>query len=139
MKIKAEIEVDIPDDWIDLCTKYSDLFMKNYCGYWARGYQYPWGWLVYELADDNVEFEKEPDHKHAIGCAETYTFLRGTYSVDESKKVLPEHWFYVDKEAAIQAYVEGVKRWGLEWYNNGDAERYDVVIQMALLGEVRYG
>ena len=30
-------------------------------------------------------------------------------------------------------------RWGEDWFSNADTESYDVVIQMALLGEIRYG
>jgi hypothetical protein len=35
--------------------------------------------------------------------------------------------------------VEGVKRWGESWYVDGDGPRYDVAVQLALLGEERYG
>jgi len=40
-----------------------------------------------------------------------YTALVNTYSTKECKGSLPERWFYLDKEIAIKAYIEGVKRW----------------------------
>lgn len=131
MLIKVELDVDIPDDWIDLCTKNTDLFMQNYCGYWARGYQFDWGWLVYEIEDKSFDFEEEPGHKKALEYAQQYKTT--------PLFPLPAGWYYLDQLAAKKAYIEGVKRWGLDWYKNSDAEGYDVVVQMALLGEVRYG
>lgn len=35
--------------------------------------------------------------------------------------------------------AEGVKRRGVHWYEEGDGNDYDIALQMALLGEVRYG
>lgn len=51
---------------------------------------------------------------------------------------LPKGWYLLDRNTAIRAWCEGVKRWGMDWYEEVDAEREDVVVQLALLGEVRY-
>ena len=52
---------------------------------------------------------------------------------------LPKGWFRLDREAALRAWEEGIKRWGVGWYEHTDSNREDVVIQLALLGEIRYG
>ena len=58
----------------------------------------------------------------------------------KSGKPLPENYYRLDEAAAVRAYVEGCKRWGADWFESkGDATTYDVVIQLALLGEIRYG
>lgn len=57
----------------------------------------------------------------------------------ESNDKLPEGWYYLDEGMAIRAYIEGCKRWGAAWFEDGDGTSYDVVIQLALLGEIRYG
>jgi hypothetical protein len=44
-----------------------------------------------------------------------------------------------DRAFACKAYAEGVKRKGVDFYEQGDANDYDCAIQMAWFGEVVYG
>jgi hypothetical protein len=39
----------------------------------------------------------------------------------------------------IKAWIEGAKKWGIDWFHDGDASRWDYAIQMALFGEQVYG
>lgn len=58
--------------------------------------------------------------------------------VKENK--LPKGFYVLNEEVAINAYKEGVKKFGLNWMvdSKADRHRYDAMIQMALFGEVRY-
>lgn len=123
----VEVQIKIDPGWFDFCLDDIDLFRTSYCGYWARGYEIDGGWLIYENCDKPYSFEEEPDYSLAMSL------------VNDSKQVLPIGWHRLNKEIAINAFIEGVKRWGVNWYKDADAEKYDVVIQLALLGEIRYG
>ena len=113
--------------WFDFCDEGDPLFRTDHCGYWARGVAYDEerGWLVYE-DDEKCKPGKEPHHDEAIAAW-------------IENRDLPEHWFRLDRAAAIRAWAEGVKSDGEHWFEEGDATDYDVALQMALLGEVRYG
>lgn len=129
-KIKFEVEVNVPEeDWIEFVTSSRDIFQQNYCGYWLRGIKQDseLGWLVWE-DDENHLYGDEPNRQEAIRAWQL-------------SKDLPERWFRLDREAAIKAYIAGCKRSGINWFTNPDvdANSYDVAIQLALLGEHRYG
>jgi hypothetical protein len=125
VKVTAAFEVEVEQIWIDYLTKYPDIFGPA-CGYWLRGIEHDeHGWLAWE--DDEKHFRgREPDREAAIQAW-------------KEGRQLPPYWFRIDRDAAIRAWIEGVKRWGKDWYNDVDAEREDVVVQLALLGEIRYG
>jgi hypothetical protein len=120
----------VPGEWIDFLTKYSDMFRTDHSGYWAFGVSLKndagTDWLAYEMADD-----RRPNDET----------IEAVIDAHEEGKKLPERWFVVDKAFAIRAYVEGAKKWGTCWYDDHDcdASTYDWVVQMAALGEVRYG
>jgi hypothetical protein len=121
------LTVDVNDDWIEYTMRYSDIFSSSCAGYWLRGVALgPQGWLVWE-DDDKCQSGQEPNREIAMKA----------WELDANP--LPEHWFRLDRAAAIRAWEEGVKRWGVDWYEEADAQREDVVLQLALLGEVRYG
>lgn len=128
-KATVMIEVDVPvEDWIDYLTKCTDIFGRDYIGYWARGVERrdDLGWLVWE-DDEHRAHDEEPDRDAAI-------------SAWESGAALPIGWHRLDKAMAVKAFTEGVKRWGTRWFEDrGDANSYDYVLQMAMLGEERYG
>jgi len=42
------------------------------------------------------------------------------------------------KERTKAAWEHGVRRDGVDWYENGDANTYDNLMQLAVLGEIRY-
>lgn len=125
ISVTLTCEVLIPvKNWIEYLTKYSDIFGTTYyCGYWLlRIVRDDTGWLCWEHCDEN----SQNDHDQALKA-----FKEGG--------VLPPRYFRLDKDAAIKAYLEGCKRGGLGWFNQADGSDYDVAIQLALLGEIRYG
>lgn len=129
---KVEFEVKVNPDWIDLLINHNDMFMTNYCGYWLSGMERDrngGGWLVHEHSDtDDSAYEaaKLPEYPAIVQAW-------------KKNQPLPDGWFRLNEAAAIKAYVEGVKQYGVDWFEFGDADSYDIVIQLALLGEVRYG
>lgn len=122
------ITVEIDPLWIDLVTS-GELFRSDISGYWLRGIELnpEKGWLCWE--DDDVHVPgREPDREDAINA-----WHAGVH--------LPPGWYRLDRAAALRAWEEGVKRWGADWYKAAaepDQEQ-DEVIQLALLGEIRYG
>lgn len=117
----------VDPEWINFCTKETDLFSHNYCGYWLRGVEHDSarGWLVWE-DDERHAPEEEPERDAA-------------FAAWNAGKPLPKGWYRLDRETAVRAWGEGVKWRGERWYENGDANAYDYVLQMTLLGEERYG
>jgi hypothetical protein len=105
-----------------------DIFNVTYhAGYWARGEAHDdkLGWLISEVNDEG-EWPKEQE----------------VYRVESLWRAgleLPPRWHRLDRAAAIRAWEEGVKQWGIHWYENSDGSKEDVVLQLALLGEIRYG
>jgi len=108
----------------------SDLFRTNYIGYWARGVEVDkkLGWLVYEMLGDGLTHVEEEDGFH-LAAVEAW----------RAREALPSRYFRLDHAAAVAAYNFGVRKWGERWTEGADSTSYDCVIQMALLGEVRYG
>jgi hypothetical protein len=136
--MSSEEQAGALDEWVkftgaaldpELGGNNSDLFRTNYIGYWARGIEVDskLGWLVYEM-DESAEGHDE-DELHAIAVAAW-----------RAGEVLPPRYSRLDRPAAVRAYNVGVRRWGERWAEErGDSTSYDCVVQMALLGEVRYG
>jgi len=121
------LTVQVAEFWINYVTQCSDLFLTSYAGYWLRGVEHDneRGWLVWE-DDEKCRHGKEPQSKEALAAW-------------RSGAELPPHWFRIDRSTALRAWEEGVKRWGVGWYEDADAASYDIVLQLALLGEERYG
>lgn len=113
--------------WIEFCVDNTDLFGRGYCGYWLRGVESTKarGRLVWEDDDRHAPGE-EPNRKEALRA-----WRKG--------EPLPKGWYRMDHAFALKAWGIGVLAFGEKWYDEGDAPRYDYVIQMALLGEERYG
>jgi hypothetical protein len=136
MKTTVQIEVDVPQDWIEFCTKYSDLFGYSYCGYWAYGVERDQdrGWLLYAG-------ERATDCGDGCGAAPPKeAAIHAVLALWRSGAPLPRGYYRLNVAAAVKAYGEGCKLWGVDWYEKkGDANTYDVVVQLALLGEVVYG
>src|SRR5262245_47468948 len=110
-RIKAEIEIDVPNGWIRTVTQEDTLFGRPYyCGYWLFGVAHDekLGWLVYEQRKEGVRPDKKLESKV---IAQWRTGIP-----DDAECHLPKHWFRLNKETAIEAYIEGVKRWGVDWY-----------------------
>lgn len=113
MKIEVSYEVDMPDLWLTECVSGS--------GRWARRHQLPdgAGWVLRAVDEETDE--------HAAG------------PVIEALGVgLPRGWYHLDPALAFR---KGCERYGAAWFDDPrtDATRYDVAVQLATLGEVRYG
>jgi hypothetical protein len=127
--ITMQVEVDA--GWIEFVTGGSegfvDVFFGGHSGYWMEGIEHSpsRGWLAYEFgAEDHHATDDEKEK--AI-----FAFMVGDK--------LPEHFHALNLETAKKSWVEGVKREGLEWYENGDGCTYDCALQFALLGSLVYG
>jgi hypothetical protein len=94
-------------------------------GYWAAGvhHQEDVGWLVWEHNDERV---RDQDHSAAIRA-----FALG--------EPLPERYYRLDREAAIRAFLHGVRLFGATWLDGIDGPQTDRVVQCALLGVEKYG
>ena len=130
MKLTIEVEIDQKtyEDLVQFLAN-RDMFGHGYIGYWARGVEHDreLGWLVWEQADDGARHGEEPEQAQAIRAWRSGTGL-------------PEGWHRLDEAAARKAVACGVARWGVDGFlEDGDANSYDVAVQLALLGEVRYG
>ncbi len=134
LELTVSIKVKVDPDWVDYCVRAPDLFMTDYCGYWMAGMEQDneLGWLCYEY-DIGGDHNPNPWRlkKHPEYAAIVQAWREG--------KPLPERWYRLNKEAAIKAYKCGVERYGVNWYEDGDATTYDVAIQLALLGKIVYG
>jgi len=127
---KVSFEIEIDNAWIDYCVKYNDVFMPSTCGYWMRGMEHDeTGWLCYE-------FEGPQQYQNNVEDSAEYPAIVKAWRNGEE---LPKFWHRLNKGASIKAWTEGVKRFGVDWYQNTDGTRDDMVIQMALLGEIVYG
>ncbi len=128
VQAKVEFDVGVPvESWIDWLTLSGDVFSRNYIGNWARGVEQDdaLGWLVWE-DDESHDHDEEPDRDAAVAA----------WKASDS---LPANWYRLDKAMAIKAYIVGVRTWGDNWFETkGDANTYDYVLQMAMLGEERY-
>lgn len=129
-KITVSLEVVVDPEWIDFCVQYNDLFMYGYCGYWLAGMEHDdTGWLVYEYDIGGDDNPYPIDRKERADIVQAW----------QQGQPLPNRWYRLDKQAAILAYKHGVEKYGINWYDEGDANTYDYVIQLALLGELVYG
>lgn len=131
MKITITTEVEVPQEWLDFCLHYNDLFRTDHCGYWAHGVKRDekLGWLVY--VDETGEGGR-PSAEQVRDAAREWRSHFGP---------LPKGFYRLDEAAVAKAFEVGCKKFGIGWYEDGatDALRYDYVIQVALLGEVVYG
>lgn len=121
------LTVDIDPDWVEYLTVYPYIFAQTSAGYWLHGaaLDEKLGWLVYEERFD--------------GYRTTTADLEAIALKWRAGEPLPPRWYRLDRAAALRAWEEGVKRWGINWYDDVDGTREDVVVQLALLGEIRYG
>lgn len=123
--VKVTIESTVDPVFIQHCNTV-DIFHKNTIGYWACGmlYEPELGWLIYEHSGErNAPLDPPPNVMKAW----------------RNGKVLPKRWHQINAAAISKAWAEGVKLHGEKWYANGDAHSTDSALQLAILGEFRYG
>lgn len=144
-EVVAEAKFTVPADWYDLWLNYPDLFLNYHIGYWARqvAVDPELGRLAWEFEDDDDidEFMS----KHRIEFIDRMgSDLENEYHAKAIKAFkefapLPPGYHVVNKNTCTKAYVEMCKRRGIDWYQDSDANDYDVAFQLALLGEIKYG
>ncbi len=118
------IEVEVDPNAIDEFLRHCTAFFADPSGGWAYGVPCAGSntWLVYEQSDGRPS---EISVARAERCHKT-------------GKRLHAGWHTLDWDAAVRAWCEGARRWGRDWYDSNDAGRYGIVLQIALLGELRY-
>lgn len=111
-----------------------ELFRDNYCGYWLRREAK----LEIDGALAVLAAEVEDDSREGIKALDALS--EKVTALALAKEPLPAGWFLIDRALGERAYAIGERRWGEDWFDDrGDADTYDVVIQVALLGKVTYG
>jgi len=125
-QLVVTLDTMVDPDWMRAASD-REVFAYSCCGYWARGVeqQSDLGWLIWE-AVEKCRPGEEPARDEALAAWRART-------------ALPEGWLRLDGAAAQRAWVAGVRRWGESWFQRADQHRYDTVLQLALLAEVRYG
>jgi hypothetical protein len=107
-----------------------DIFRsRQYSAYWAMpvSFQKGKGWLLCEMDnEERTEDERETAHEEAT-------------ALWKDNLPLPAGYYAFGAEQAEAAFRVGLVHKGESWYENGDADDYDYVVQMTLLGEMRYG
>ncbi len=161
-KVQATVTIKVTVDptWIDTVTRDVDLFSTNYCGYWMR--------RLDTIADKRKgsckrlawEFDGEGQAERLKafvareGLEEQAKYIADLTNKEETLfhveameafrkgEPLPPCYFLLDEELAVRAWCAMValpgRLGGVDWYERSDADSYDVAMQMALLGEVRY-
>jgi hypothetical protein len=130
LKHTFTITVDVDPRWVEYVTQRATIFScLHYAGYWARGVDHDpvYGWLVAECD----ESERWPDKTESARVSALW----------RAGSDLPPRWYALDRGAALRMWEEGVKRFGVGWYDSRehDGAMEDVLLQLALLGEERYG
>jgi hypothetical protein len=146
-EVEHKEKLAIPGDWLAMCTLWSDIFSTDYIGYWARGVAQDnnLGWLVWEFEEDD-RFKPKPGLQMFGRSFDNEDKLhKEAIQAWKAGKPLPPHYHALNREAAVKAYLAMVTlprekgKGGLDWYENSDATSYDVAVQLALLGELKYG
>ncbi len=124
---KTSIEFEVNQNWIDFVLDNIDIFNQSCIGYWGRGIYHVPGkvWLVCDMESLPNRLTNEMKDQ-AINCLK-----------DNVK--LPEHFYIINDEVVIEAYRNGVRQLGENWYDHADSNDYDVALQKALFGKVVYG
>ncbi len=123
MKVTFTVESKQADEWVEEILTSTDVFRRDHAGYWMRGVELTQkrGWLVF---DDEGGYD---------ACDET------AIEAWRAGKKLPGGYYRLDRAAAIKAWIEGAKRYGVEWFHKEDATAWDVALQTALLEKIVYG
>lgn len=124
---QAHLTSTVDPDWKAMVCEWVDLFRTDHCGYWLRAIarEQGLGCLAWE-DDEQHDFTKEPHLDEALAAW-------------KEGQPLPEGYHRLDAEFARRSWAEGVKMAGELWYEEGDAARYDIVMQHTLFGKLVYG
>jgi hypothetical protein len=146
VRVEGTIPIIIPGDFYDTWLNHQDLFMYTHCGYYWRLVESSEDPKLGHLAWDFEEDENIQAFLDEVGVQ----FIDHLSQEDENRfhapaieawkagKPLPPHYYAINKDVCTKAYIEGVKRGGTSWYEDGDATDYDIAFQMAVYGEHLY-
>ena len=123
MKLTVAIESNEVDEFVKELTKSSDIFRRDHCGYWLVGIECHIlrGWLAFDGES---------------GCQRDDEMAIVRWNLNKS---LPQGYYRLDYEFAIKAWIEGAKKYGVEWFGTLGSNARDFAVQMAMFGEVVYG
>jgi hypothetical protein len=124
------VAVTLPVDpkWIRHLTQTRDIFAKPHAsGYWLR-------FMDHDPELGHLAYEYEGDTDPSALIAEIVNGWRFFLT-----KPLPPRWHRIDRDVALRTWGEAVKLYGENWYEEVDGVKMDCALQMALLGELRYG
>ena len=69
--VTVAVTLTVDEGWIDFLD-HSDIFGRDYCGYWLRGVEHvkKRGWLVWEegASDESARFGEEPNRAEALAA-----------------------------------------------------------------------
>jgi hypothetical protein len=116
---------ELKDFTEDLLSR--DTFSTNFSGFWLRGVEsnLHLGWLCWE-DDEQFAHGDEPSRKAAV---------HAWHAGDP----LPEGWYRLNEAMALKTWNEGRKKYGVDFYEYMDSNSQDTALQLAMLGEERYG
>lgn len=129
--VTMTVDVEVDPMWVEHVTGgpegMCDVFLQGYSGYWMEGIDHDekLGWLAYEFAAEDRHCTKR-ERAQAT-------------SAWKAGQPLPKHFHALNLEAAKKTWVEGAKKYGMDWFENGDGISYDCAVQLGLLGDVVYG
>lgn len=138
--VRVAFNIPVPQKgWIDFLTRGADIFGHDYIGHWsfgARPVDRDDLWLVIEH-----EVLDKLDDDAESGVSARDAFVMEVALIFGSGKKLPKGVHLLDAAVAAKAFAIGCLMWGVEWMNgpHNNADGYDGVLQLALLGEFRYG
>ena len=131
MTVHMTVETEVDPDWVEFVTGgpegFVDVFLQGYCGYWMEGIEHDakLGWLAWEHADE----DRHCTPKERAAASKAW----------HAGEKLPKGFHALNAELAKKSWIEGVKKDGLSWYEDGDGNTYDCAVQRGLFGEVVYG
>ena len=129
VSVVIEVETNHPGlvEFLELCglggQEYDDIFSPDHCGHWLTAIEWDVarGWLCRLVDDDDGNVDEDVRQTWASGAD------------------LPPGWFAMTRTVAYRAVEIGIRRHGPGfWGETADANDYDHVIQLALLGEITY-
>lgn len=137
VKVRVEVEVEVPRDWLDWAgggEGWADLYQRTHCGYFLARV---------ELAEDKRSTlaweDREDSSNHGADAEEDEMAPHAdAIAAFHAGNPLPKNYHRIDEELMVKAFAEGVKLYGIGFYEKGDANTYDTAIQMALFGEQKY-
>ncbi len=118
------IASEVSTDWTENVFLNVDLLMRQYCGHWMESVDYSSS--LGRLVREGDEADRSEDVEQAAILAW------------RAHAPLPNGYHRLDRGTSAKAWAEGVKKWGEDWYENGDGDAYDYVAQKALFGKVKY-